>query len=147
MKHLRRWEDLKPYGIDVLTGEACAYNFRLLCDITAAGVDLFKSVFGLDGWNNHGGRSIMLPRAMFEPLAVFALFTVENCSKVYITYNGAVYGVESTDTPEAVAQFLEWNQGRFCDACQRYGAGDGVQFQYANPGYSRNTHQMSGRTV
>jgi hypothetical protein len=154
MKTLKRWEDLKPYGIDVLTGEACAYNYRLLCDITPAGVALFNAVFGLqlqvkeslpEGWNNRKARSIMLPRAMFEPLAVFALFTVSNCRKVYITYDGTIHGIESTDTDEQVRNFVEWNQGHLCESCQRYGADGGINLQYSNPGYSRNQHQMSGR--
>ena len=156
MKTLRRWEDLKPYGIDVLTGEACAYGYRLLCDITDSGRKLFESVFGLqltvkhsypDGWNDSDSRSVMLPRAMFEPLAVFALFTVDNCPKVYIDYNGVVYGVEQADDAEMLADFIRFNQGHFCESCQRYGAGGGINLQYSNPGYARNTHQMTGRTT
>lgn len=156
MKTLRRWEDLKPYGIDMLTGEACAYGYRLLCDITEDGRKLFESVFGLqltvknsypDGWNDSNSRSVMLPLAMFEPLSVFALFTVDNCPKVYIGYNGEVYGVEQTDTPDELEQFVRWNQGTFCEECQRYGKGGGINLQYSNPGYTRNRHQMSGRTV
>jgi hypothetical protein len=152
MKTLRSWNDLAPYGIDVLTGEACAYNYRLLCDMTPAGMSLFRAVFGLheialpEGWNNNEARSIMLPRDMFEPLAVFALLTVEHCTKVYVTYMGLVHGVEQTDSAEDVAQFVRWNQGTFCEECQRYGKGGGIDRQYVNPGYSRNTHAMSGRT-
>lgn len=152
---LRNFNDLKPYGIDALTGEACGYGYRLLCDITPAGTELFKAVFGFqlpidntlaEGWNDSQSHSIMLPPAMFEPLAIFALFTVNKCPQVFVSYDGPIYGVEAGDKIEDVESFVKWHQGRFCEPCQRYGAGGGIARQYRNPGYARNQHAMSGRT-
>lgn len=152
MKTLHSWEDLRSYGIDILTGEACAYGYRVLCDVTKAGVTLFNSVFDMQsslrpGWNDQDSYSIMMPRSMFQPLAIFALFTVDNCSQVFVTYDGVVYGIEASDYGERVALFVAGCQGTFCEVCKRYGKGGGIQYTYRNPGYSRNAHQMTGRVV
>lgn len=37
MKTVRSWNDLRPYGIDLLTGEACGMMYRYLCDVTEQG--------------------------------------------------------------------------------------------------------------
>ena len=37
MKSIRCWDDLSPFGIVPLTGEACGLSYRILCDVTAAG--------------------------------------------------------------------------------------------------------------
>lgn len=199
MKRIAKWEDLAPYGIDMLTGESCAYGYRLLCDVNSRGMELLASVFGLhdfarrkraahnqlyrladhvgeldansasyqstwshvssfidyvqpmqlpDSWNGRDNAdwSIMLPPEMFTPLAIFALFS-DGCERVYTMHgSGEVNGIEPTDKPEDVETWLKWNQGHYCEECRRYGAGGGVKFTYRNPGFSRNQHQMSGRT-
>lgn len=156
MKRIGSFRDLEKHGIDALTGEACAYGYRLLCDLTERGIKLVAATLGIDSelfkaslpdaWNSKGVKSIMLSPQMIQPLAVFACFE-SNCSKAYIMHDDSVVGIEASDKPEDVEMWLSWNQGKYCEACRRYGAGGGVALQYSNPGYSRNTHQMSGRTV
>lgn len=153
MKSIRNWDGLREYGVDCLTGEACAYGYRLLCDLTDDGVKLIRDVMDMadiprlrSNWNSNGVASIMLPSEMLTPIAVFALFKA-NCKSVAIMYSGEVYGFEEKDSDESVADFIKWQQGRFCDECKRYGAGGGIMRQVYNPGYSRNVHQMSGRTA
>lgn len=156
MLHIKTFNDLAKYGIDYLTGESCAYGYRGLCDLEERGVKLVANCLGIDpelfraslpdAWNSRGVKSIMLSAQMIVPLGVFACIQ-SNCSKVYIMHDDTVVGIQSTDRPEDVEMWLSWNQGKYCEACHRYGAGGGVALQYSNPGFSRNQHQMSGRTV
>lgn len=156
MRTFRSWNDLKSFGIDYLTGESCAYGYRGLCDLTESGIRLVADCLGIDAhlfrlslpdnWNSKGVASIMLAQQMITPLAVFACFRV-NCSKVYIMYDDSVVGIEASDKPEDVEMWLSWNRGKYCEACRRYGAGGGVCLRYSNPGFSRNTHAMSQRTI
>lgn len=149
---LRRWSDLEKYGIEVLTGEACAYGYRLLCDVTTDGEALIKEALGVPNitlapaWNSKGIGSVMLSRAMFETLAIFACWKA-NCKQVFVMYDDSVCGVEADDKDEDVQSFVTFSQGRYCEECHRYGAGGGINLTYRNPGYSRNVHQMSGRTT
>ena len=156
MIHIKSWNDLRPYGFDYLTGESCAYGYRGLVDLTDRAIRIVAECFGLDpetfkgclhdAWNTKGVKSIMLAPQMITPLAVFAAWNA-GCSKVYIMYDDSVVGIQASDSPEHVEMWLSWNQGKYCDACDRYGAGGGVCFQYANPGFSRHQHQMSGRVA
>jgi hypothetical protein len=157
MKHYKTWNDLREHGIDYLTGESCAYGYRGLCDLTRRGIQLVAATMGItdvtrfteslpEAWNSKGVRSIMLAHQLLTPLAVFACWE-SGCSKAYIMYDDSVVGIEASDNPEDVQRWLEWNQGKYCQECRRYGAGGGVALQYSNPGFSRNQHQMSGRTT
>lgn len=72
------WYELKPYGIDYLTGEACGYGGRVLCDLTSEGVAFLQDFFGMqitlgNEWNR-GVASIKLPRSIFKALCIHALF-------------------------------------------------------------------------
>lgn len=40
-------KDLREYGIEWLTGEACHYGMRILCDLTVPGLRLVTRFFGL----------------------------------------------------------------------------------------------------
>jgi hypothetical protein len=87
---LHDWHDLRPFGIDVLTGEACRVGTRILCDLTPEGRRIVADLLGVpdhpDGfgvsWN--GGKadsSILLPRDLWHDLAVWCLLSrcVEVC--------------------------------------------------------------------
>ena len=87
MKILGSPRDLEPYGISALTGEACAYNLRLLCDLNARGVESVSQFLGLrarpqsfaDPWNRtvdgeDSLGSVMLPRSVLQDLTTFLLF-------------------------------------------------------------------------
>jgi hypothetical protein len=43
---VRDWNDLRSFGINALTGEACAVGKRLLCDVNDQGRKLLCSIFG-----------------------------------------------------------------------------------------------------
>lgn len=161
MISIKGFRGLEKYGIDYLTGESCAYGYRGLCDLTERGLKLVAECLGMDAerlrdglaanWNSRSSagehvRSIMLAPQMAVPLAVFACIQ-SGCSKMYIMYDDTVVGIEASDKPEDVERWLSFNQGKYCEACNRYGAGGGVALQYSNPGFSRHQHQMSGRTT
>src|SRR5262245_57095429 len=92
MKTVTFWNDLQPFGIIPLTGEACGLMYRILFDVTATGRQVVAKCFGIpninlpEPWNRgtqedpHVG-SIMLSHEALTPLAVFAL--LENgCKEV-----------------------------------------------------------------
>ena len=94
MKTVNCFNDLRPYGIEILTGEACGLGLRVLCDYTRRGKALIAKTYGLlsnftdnDSWNSgpkddpHVG-SIMLTNNEVMTLGIFAL--LENgCDEVY----------------------------------------------------------------
>lgn len=88
--YIRGWNDLTKYGIDLLTGEACAIVYRGLFDLTQPGLDLVTRTIGAceikARSNMNGGAiaSLLMPYSMFEALAVMALFEVEHCTQVVI---------------------------------------------------------------
>lgn len=58
MLTINGWNDLRQFGIDVLTGEACGLSYRLLCDVTKEGKQTLEKALGVialelaDNWNN-----------------------------------------------------------------------------------------------
>lgn len=84
-KHLT-FSNLHTIGINPLTGEACAFSMRILCDVNDKGAELVKDFLGLpvgtklaDAWNREVNcypaiGSIMVERGLFPSLARFALF-------------------------------------------------------------------------
>jgi hypothetical protein len=143
MKSICNWEDLRPYGIDFLTGEACSLMFRLLLDVNERGRKVLARFFGApnlklgDPWN--GGTpeephvaSIMLTREMLLPIAVFALLE-HGCDEVYL-YQDRVVGFEACDSPEVRQRHLHY-----------YRHHAGRRFSYG-PTRDRNLHRMTQRT-
>jgi len=59
MQKITCWDDLRPYGIAILTGEACGLSYRILCDVTERGKQTIQKALGItslglpDNWN-HG---------------------------------------------------------------------------------------------
>jgi hypothetical protein len=139
MKTIANWDALRPYGIDLLTGEACSLMYRLLCDLTQSGKRIVERCLSVqvqsENWNSGSTddphvASIMLTREMLVPLAVFAL--LENgCREVWATDSAAI-GVEADDGDEEVERMK-----RFSKPIRR--------FAYHGPFQDRNRHQMSGR--
>jgi hypothetical protein len=139
MKTVSSWDHLRPYGIDLLTGEACALGYRLLCDLTLQGQNTVERCFSVaiqsENWNsgsdaNPHVASIMLTHEMLLPLAVFALLD-SGCREVWIT-DGAAIGIESTDTADQVKRLKQLHKLH-------------RRFEYHGPFEDRNQHQMSGR--
>ena len=143
MKTVNCWNDIEPYGIELLTGEACGLSYRLLCDVTEQGRKILAKCLGIpnlnlaENWNRgraedpHVG-SIMLTHEMLTPLAVFALLE-SGCKEVYLV-NNSVVGVEHSDPPDLI------------ETVKRVA---GVEYArrlaYRGTAGDRNVHVMSGR--
>lgn len=146
MKRIRCWDDLRPFGVDLLTGEACGLSYRLLCDVTEKGRQTVAKALGLkqlplpDNWNRgdpgdpHVG-AIMLAPEMLVPLGIFALLE-HGCSEVWQTRAGDLLGIEPSDEPERVASVKRFHTSS--DNLVR-------RFAYAGTAGDRNRHEMSGR--
>lgn len=86
MKHTQSNNPLVEFGVEMLTGEACTYGMRVLCDMNEKGVKLVRDFLGLDyetvfakNWNSEVNGapaigSIMLTREVIPSLVRFALF-------------------------------------------------------------------------
>jgi len=83
------YSQLKDYGINPLTGEACAFSMRILCDLSEKGIELLQDFYGLlpDTINHQFPRnmnsrvgedkaiaSCMISRGVFKDLYQFILF-------------------------------------------------------------------------
>ena len=148
MQKINCWNDLRPFGIDLLTGEACGLSYRLLCDVTQKGKQTIQKALGVanlelpDNWNRgdpqdpHVG-SIMLVPELLIPLAIFALLE-HGCCEVWRTKSGDLVGIESADDPERIAAVkrLYTDTDNFV---RRYA--------YAGTAGDRNRHEMTGRVV
>lgn len=150
MKTIYTLQDLQPYGVNLLTGEADRLSFRILCDLNEDGCALVSDYLGLprdtkyaDNWNSRVGEkpalgSVMLSADTLWELARFALLTVDRFDAV-IKANGLL-GL-NYDEPHATWPLQQ--------------AGSNLHFIYRNyakgssaPGVgSRNTHTMTGRTL
>jgi hypothetical protein len=83
---MKTFQGLEDFGINILTGERCAFSMRLLCDMNADGVALVQDFLGLPvmssfekNWNSfvngqEAVASIMLTREMIPGLIRFAIF-------------------------------------------------------------------------
>ena len=99
------WEDLRQFGINVLTGEACAYNLRLLCDVSEEGREAALEWLGLPHdtklaapWNSTvDGRpavgSIMLDRNAWERVGQFLLFRAGALAIAHIGVPSGIIGI------------------------------------------------------
>ena len=78
------FSDLEEYGLNCLTGEACAFHMRLLFDYNAEGAELLTNFLGLpvladnSNWNSRvdgedAVGSIMLTADAAWELATFAM--------------------------------------------------------------------------
>lgn len=86
MKHksISSWSEFNEFGINLLTGEACAFGQRILCDLNEDGVNWINRFFSTNidsgnNWNSMVGEkpsvaSIMLTKATLNEIAVFILF-------------------------------------------------------------------------
>lgn len=140
------WRDLEQFGIRTLTGEACAYSMRLLCDLNDEGVSLLMDYFGLGGnpffpspWNSTvNGKpaiaSVMLDKTLLQSIALFICWR-EGYAGAVVTPNHAIVGCDA----ETLAKYE--NAGI-----------EGLRV-YRNPkangphSGSRNIHAATGRTL
>ena len=145
MKTIRCLNDLAPYGIVPLTGEACGLMLRILCDVTETGRKILAKAFGIpafalaEPWNRgtpanpHVG-SIMLTTELVPFLGIFALLE-SGSPEVWLLKDGSLIAPEATDSPEQIA-------------ANRHLIGDHLArvLAYRGTAGDRNVHVMSGRT-
>ena len=117
MKGIGSWQDLRLYGIDVLTGEACDVSFRLLCDVTTKGKTILEKCLGCrlelnEPWNGgteddpHVG-SIMLAPHFLIPIGIFALLE-SGCREVWHVCESLV-GIEDAAADEEVSRLRSFH--------------------------------------
>ena len=144
MKTIACWDDLSPFGIVPLTGEACGLTWRILCDVTAKGKQALEKTFGVaeiklqEAWNRgtpedpHVG-SVMLAPELLPVVGVFALLE-DGCREVWLTKGRTLTAIEQDEAPEVVQNFRQV----YADRLVR-------RFAYAGTAGDRNVHMMSGR--
>ena len=143
MKTINCWDDIREYGIVMLTGEACGLSYRLLCDVTAKGKATLEKALGVPdislsaNWN-HGSDddphigSVMVPHLMLPFLGIFALLEA-GCTEIWIDKDNRLYGMERSDSSEDAERLRKHHP----NLTRRFG--------YAGDCGDRNQHQMSGR--
>jgi len=141
--------DLAQFGINALTGEACVYSMRMLCDVNEEGKALIGEYFGMPelvmprNMNSevNGKPSVgcfMLPHGMLQSLAQFAFFM-----------NGAI-AVVVTPT-EVIGVFDEARLKQYRELAEQYpNSGYSIrvnpaQYSSAPMQGSRNVHTATGR--
>jgi len=146
-----RFDNLKDIGVNPLTGEACAFSQRLLCDLSEQGVLLVRRFLGMcdgptvtDGflpnWNSMVGDrpavvSVMLTRSALWDLVRFHIFAVEDAD-AYVESDYQIVSLMKTD--EYFHRYEECgNQHRFV----RNPAKESRQPRVGD----RNVHAATGR--
>lgn len=150
MKTIYTLQDLQPYGVNLLTGEADRLSFRILCDLNEDGCALVSEYLGQPrdtkyaaNWNSTvNGQpaigSVMLSADTLWELARFALLTVDNFDAVIKT--NCLRGL-NYDEPYADGYMYQASENHHL-VYRNYAKGSSA------PGVgSRNTHAMTGRTV
>jgi hypothetical protein len=125
MKYINSWNDLQHFGINALTGEACRYSQRVLCDLNATGKLLMEEYLGLPkntifaaNWNSTVNgfpaiASIMLHRRTFSALCEFITYHV---CKAYGYFDlqdeGRFIIAETSEEHEAYRELLKFYEGK-----------------------------------
>lgn len=137
--------DLVFFGINPLTGEACAFSQRVLCDVNEEGFALLSDYFGMpemklaDRMNSQvNGKpsvgSVMLDRAITRPLAKFAAFHI-NALAYHESADGSVVVISGEDRLE-----------QYKKACMTLVMNPVHRSNHPRVG-SRNVHEFTGRAV
>ena len=144
-KTVRNIQDLLQFGIDALTGEACAFNMRILCDVNEEGRALLADFFGIEktafrpAWNRFvDGKdavgSIMLTPNIVPELARFAFFR-RGYKAVVVFANGTIHAIYSDQ------DLLQEHQASGSTVVLN----PAIHSTQPHVG-SRNVHAMTGRT-
>lgn len=160
MRTINCWDDMEQFGIRLLTGEACGYAMRLLCDVTEDGKRLIQAFLGGNieikpGSNWNGGNvsdphvgSILLPRGILMELGAFAL--LKTGTEIVVTMGDD--RVCEMDR-ERFDRYAKMDSDAFAaGSAFALGSGDKpwlkrVWRRSSDPGTGdRNTHAFSGRT-
>ena len=126
-------EPLSNCGIILLTGEACKYSMRMLCDLTQEGIENLKAYFSVqnltlnDNYNSKGIASIMLSRVMLTDIIVFCLLK---------------QGYDVIQTNHHITAFKDRDYKEYLEGLRKMG--ENLRF-YKGNSYDRNVHQFTGR--
>ncbi|GMU20590.1 MAG: hypothetical protein AMXMBFR13_06870 [Phycisphaerae bacterium] len=146
MKTVFNWSDLKQFGVNLLTGEACGIGIRVLCDLDKRGRALVSEFFGLDpgmfaeNWNTGGECSVMLPYSIIADLAVYAMLRSGCRAVITLKDRPEIHGAETQAELEQFKRIME-DENQYPKVERYYRAGGTA------PGGMRNVHEMSGRIV
>ena len=143
------WMDLQQFGIQYLTGEACTYSLRILCDLSEEGCLLVCDYLGLPpdtkfaaNWNSMVGSapavaSVMLARDSVRQIAHFAFFRMG--ALAMLTKHGTYVGIFDADLLERYVKLIAENPDMGYDLYRNTRTGNPAEG-------SRNVHAMTGRT-
>lgn len=150
-KPVSNFRDLAQFGINGLTGEACAYSMRMLCDVNEEGKELLSEYFGIPeltlarNMNSTVGDqpavgSLMLTHDMVPKLAQFAFFR-KGAIAVVLTGGRDVNGIFDSQRLQEYRDFIEKHPGE----CQFSLLNNHALTSSAPMVGSRNVHQATGR--
>jgi hypothetical protein len=117
------YDGLRPYGINPLTGEACPYSQRVLCDLTPRGKKIVFDLLGIpptiplsENWNSGSSFSMMLPRSLLShDLPIWCLID-SGCDDIIVSSDG-ICGRQAYDTDEDWENYyqllVQWNKNPF----------------------------------
>jgi hypothetical protein len=100
------YDELHRYGINPLTGEACPFSQRVLCDLTPRGKKIVFDLLGIpptiplsENWNSGSSFSITIPRSLLaHDLPIWCLID-GGCEDIIVSRDG-ICGREADDTDE-----------------------------------------------
>lgn len=149
--------DLEQFGVNPLTGEACSFGMRTLCDVNKAGLDLVTEFFSADSMNLHPNwntkvngepsiGAIMLTRGTMRDLAQFAFFRAGAIAVLDLAHE-----IKPIFTEERLKQYQDLiaksdNPSKFLGADHHLRTNPAYQSTQPMQG-SRAIHAMSGRTI
>lgn len=147
-KTVQGWSGLTQFGINMLTGEACRFSQRLLCDLNETGRDLVADYLGITSegftapWNSSVSdtpavASVLLHRESLNQLAEFAMFRDGALAVAFA--NGIILGLYEETLVDRWAEYLEHTPAN--GSLRRNYA---VQVGPHQVG-SRNVHMATGR--
>jgi hypothetical protein len=142
--------NLEQFGISALTGEACAFGMRTLCDVNEEGKQLLSEFFGISeltlcpNWNTlvDGAPaigSVLLVRELLNPLARFAFFRLGALAVVCQQFE--VQGIFDTDLLGRYAEMLAKAES------SQYLVYNLVPRNDVLPGCTRNVNVMANRIM
>lgn len=139
--HLSNVKDLEQFGINWLTGEACAYSMRGLCDLNEDGVELWEEFTSMHVTDKNmnievAGKpainSIMLSRSTIEDLFKYVIWRE---GYEYAVQHGSEFIGYSDLNSEQLEYLRESSDGFYSNP-----RGKGPQVD------GRNIHQFTGRS-
>lgn len=150
-KKVSNFRDMAQFGITGLTGEACVYSMRMLCDVNEEGKELLSEYFGIPeltlarNMNTTVGDqpaigSLMLQHDIVPKLAQFAFFR-KGALAVVISGGREVNGIFDAERLQEYRDFIEKHPGE----CH-YSLVNNYALSSSAPMVgSRNIHQATGR--